>query len=130
MLHRTLLGSMERFVGTLIEHFGGAFPVWLSPTQVSVLTITNRVDDYAAKIAERLRDNDVRVDLDRRNEKIGFKIREAQVEKVPYMLVVGDKEAEAGKVAVRQRGKGDIGLMSLEEFEAMVQKDIKDRAIW
>ena len=130
MLHRTLLGSMERFVGTLIEHFGGAFPVWLAPTQVSILTITNRVDDYAAKLADQLRDNDVRVDLDRRNEKIGFKIREAQVEKVPYMLVVGDKEAEAGKVSVRQRGKGDIGVMSFEEFEAMVTKDIKERAIW
>jgi threonyl-tRNA synthetase len=130
LLHRTLLGSMERFVGTLIEHYGGAFPVWLSPTQVSILTITNRVDDYANKLAGRLRDGDVRADVDNRNEKIGFKIREAQVEKVPYMLVVGDKEAEAGTVSVRQRGKGDIGAISFDDFEAMVLKDIKTRAIW
>jgi threonyl-tRNA synthetase len=130
MLHRTLLGSMERFVGTLIEHYGGAFPVWLAPVQASILTITNRVDDYAQKLQSRLRENDVRVDLDNRNEKIGFKIREAQMEKIPYMLVVGDKEAEAGLVAVRKRGQGDLGTMKIEEFEAMVLKDIAEKAIW
>ena len=130
MLHRTLLGSMERFVGTLIEHYGGAFPVWLSPTQVSILTITNRVDGYASELAERLRRHDVRVDLDNRNEKIGFKIREAQVQKVPYMIVIGDKEAESGIVAVRQRGKGDIGTMPFADFEEAVLKDIQEKAIW
>ena len=130
MLHRTLLGSMERFVGTLIEHYGGAFPVWLAPTQVSILTITNRVDDYAMKLQSQLRDNDIRADLDNRNEKIGFKIREAQVQKIPYMLVIGDKEAESEMVAVRKRGQGDIGVMKFEEFEAMVQKDIRDKEIW
>jgi threonyl-tRNA synthetase len=130
MLHRTLLGSMERFVGTLIEHYGGAFPVWLSPTQVSILTITNRVDGHANELAARLREHDVRVDVDNRNEKIGFKIREAQVEKTPYMLVIGDKEAESGLVAVRQRGKGDIGTMPFEDFEAMILADIKEKAIW
>ncbi len=130
MLHHTLLGSMERFIGTLVEHYGGAFPVWMAPTQVCILTITNRVDGYAEALATRLRDNEVRVDVDNRNEKIGFKIREAQVEKVPYMLVVGDKEAVAGAVAVRQRGKGDIGVMSFEQFEAMILNDIRTKAIW
>lgn len=130
LLHRTLLGSMERFVGTLIEHYGGAFPVWLAPVQASILTITNRADEYANKLAGQLRDNDVRVEVDGRNEKIGFKIREAQVEKVPYILVIGDKETEAGTVAVRQRGKGDIGVMPFAEFEAMVLGDIRTRAIW
>ncbi len=130
MLHRTLLGSMERFVGTLIEHYGGAFPVWLSPTQVSILTITNRVDDYANQVRSRLFDQDVRVELDNRNEKIGFKIREAQVDKVPYMLVIGDKEAEAGLVAVRKRGAGDLGTMTVDDFEKMVLEDIRTKAIW
>jgi threonyl-tRNA synthetase len=117
-------------VGTLIEHYGGAFPVWLAPVQVGILTITNRTDEYANKLADRLRDGDVRAEVDARNEKIGFKIREAQVAKVPYMLVIGDKEMEAGTVAVRQRGRGDIGTMSAGEFEAMVMKDIRTRAIW
>ena len=130
MLHRTLLGSMERFVGTLIEHYGGAFPVWLAPTQVSILTITNRVDGYATQVRDRLFDQDVRVELDNRNEKIGFKIREAQVGKVPYMLVIGDKEAEAGLVAVRKRGQGDLGTMTVDEFEKMVLEDIKTKLIW
>ena len=130
MLHRTLLGSMERFVGTLIEHYGGAFPVWLAPTQVKIMTITNRVDGYAEQLAGQLRAEDVRVEVDNRNEKIGAKIRLAQVEKVPYMLVIGDKEAEAGVVAVRQRGKGDVGQMAFADFEAQLLKDIKDKAIW
>jgi threonyl-tRNA synthetase len=121
---------MERVIGTLVEHYGGAFPVWMAPTQVSILTITNRVDGYAARLADRLRQFDVRVDVDSRNEKIGFKIREAQVEKVPYMLVVGDKEAAAGAVSVRQRGRGDIGVMSAGQFEAMLLKDIGTKAIW
>ncbi len=130
MLHRTLLGSMERFVGTLIEHYGGAFPVWLAPTQVKILTITNRVDGYAEELAARLQADDVRVELDNRNEKIGAKIRLAQVEKVPYMLVIGDKEAEAGKVAIRQRGKGDIGQMAFADFKEQLLTDIRDKAIW
>ncbi len=130
MLHRTLLGSMERFVGTLIEHYGGAFPVWLAPTQVKILTITNRVDGYAEELAARLQTDDVRVELDNRNEKIGAKIRLAQVEKVPYMLVIGDKEAEAGKVAIRQRGKGDIGQMAFADFKEQLLADIRDKAIW
>ena len=121
---------MERFVGTLIEHYGGAFPVWLAPTQVKILTITNRVDGYAEELAARLQADDVRVELDNRNEKIGAKIRLAQVEKVPYMLVIGDKEAEAGKVAIRQRGRGDIGQMAFADLKEQLLNDIRDKAIW
>lgn len=129
MLHRTLLGSMERFVGTLIEQYAGAFPLWLSPEQVRILTITNRVDGRANEILSFFRDRDVRAHADLRNEKIGFKIREAQMEKTPYMLVLGDKEVENGVVAVRSRKEGDLGTMALEDFYAKIREEIDTKVL-
>ena len=127
MIHRVVYGSIERFMGILTEHFAGAFPFWLAPSQVKVLTITDRVNDYAAKLVERLNDAGFRAELDARNEKIGYKIREAQRVKTPYMLVIGDKEAEAGLVAVRSRTGGDQGAVPFEEFleKITVQRDTK-----
>ncbi len=116
MIHRVVLGSMERFIGVLTEHYAGAFPFWLAPVQAVVLPIADRHNDHAQKIAELLREKDIRVETDERREKIGLKIREAQMQKVPYMLVVGDKEVELGSVAVRSREKGDLGVRSLEDF--------------
>lgn len=116
MLHRVILGSIDRFLGVLIEHFAGAFPAWLSPVQVKILTITDRSATYARSVAGRLREEGFRVESDLRNEKIGYKIREARLEKVPYMLILGDREADAGTVAVRHREDGDRGTVSLEEF--------------
>ena len=127
MIHRAPFGSMERFCGVLIEHFGGAFPVWLSPLQVKILPISQKHLDYANKVAARLRDERLRVEVDDRNEKIGLKIREAQLSKVPYMLVVGDKEAADGAVALRSRKKGDEGTLSLEAFVAKVGEAVKSR---
>jgi len=129
MIHRVVFGSIERFIGILIEHFAGAFPTWLAPVQVRVLTVTDRANAYAEQVAARLSDADIRVETDLRNEKIGYKVREAQLEKIPYMLVLGDKEQENGTVAVRARGKGDIGAMSLDEFMNMIQKEIRTKSI-
>src|SRR6266496_2828129 len=117
MVHRALFGSIERFFGVLIEHYAGAFPTWLAPVQVAVLPITDRINQYADKIAQQLRSAGLRVELNLRSDKIGAKIRDAQLQKVPFMLVLGDREMEEGKVAVRERSKGDIGAMSLEEFK-------------
>ena len=129
MIHRALFGSMERFFGVLIEHYAGAFPLWLAPVQVAVLPITDRVNDYAAKIAEQLRASHLRVEANLRSEKIGAKIRDAQMQKVPFMLVLGDREMEQEKVAVRERTKGDIGVMSLEEFKTMARRLVESRAL-
>ncbi len=123
MIHRALLGSIERFIGVITEHFAGAFPTWLSPVQVKILPITDRTHGYAKDVAEKLEALGIRTEVDLRNEKLGFKIREAQMEKVPYKLVVGDKEAEEGTVAVRTRD-ADKGAMSLEEFIAKIQEEI------
>jgi threonyl-tRNA synthetase len=120
---------MERFFGVLIEHYAGAFPLWLAPVQVAVLPITDRSNEYAAKVAAELRQDDLRVESNLRSEKIGAKIRDAQLQKVPFMLVLGDREREQGKVAVRERLKGDIGVMSLDEFREMVRKLVKRRAL-
>ena len=116
MLHRVILGSIDRFLGVLIEHFAGAFPAWMSPVQVKILTITDRSANYARSVARTLREEGFRVESDLRNEKIGYKIREARLEKVPYMLILGDKEADTGTVAVRHREDGDRGSVSLVEF--------------
>ncbi|MDP3786166.1 MAG: threonine--tRNA ligase [Candidatus Omnitrophota bacterium] len=124
MLHRVVLGSMERFLGALIEHYGGAFPVWLSPTQVVIIPIADEHKDYARKVAERLRDNDIRVEIDDKNARMQHKIREAEVAKVPYMLIVGGKEAQADTVAVRERSKGDLGQMKLDEFIGKITKEV------
>ncbi len=127
MVHRVAFGSIERFIGILIEHFAGKFPVWLSPVQVKILPITDRQFAYANELCAKLKALGVRVAVDDRNEKIGYKIREAQMEKVPYMLVVGEKEAEAGQVAVRRRDKGDMGAVSADEFIATVVEDIANK---
>ena len=116
MIHRVVLGSMERFIGVLTEHYAGAFPLWLAPVQVIVLSIADRHAAYAKEIADALKEAGVRVEVDGRNEKVGFKIREAQMQKVPYMLVIGDKEVEAKQVAVRSREKGDLGPQAIEQF--------------
>jgi threonyl-tRNA synthetase len=129
MIHRALFGSMERFFGVLIEHYAGAFPLWLAPVQVAVLPITDRANQYAEKVANQLRGSGVRVTANLRSEKIGAKIREAQMQKVPFMLVLGDREMEQEQVAVRERLKGDIGVMSLAEFEEMAQRLIESRAL-
>jgi threonyl-tRNA synthetase len=130
MIHRVVLGSIERFIGVLTEHFGGAFPLWLSPVQVKVMTITDRVDEFAKAAADKLREAGLRVELDTRNEKIGYKIRQARNERTPYMLVIGDREAEAGQVAVRKRGEGELGDMSLEAFIEMAQKQVESKEIF
>ena len=128
MIHRACFGSMERFIGILIEHFAGAFPTWMAPVQVKILPISEKHVEYAEKLRKAFKDAYVRVELDDRSEKIGYKIRQAQMEKVPYMLVVGDKEVEEGKVAVRKRGVGEQGAIPWEEFLANIQQEIKDRA--
>ena len=126
MIHRALLGSIERFMGIIIEEYGGAFPLWLAPMQVVILPIADRHHEYSHALAERLRAMGVRVNVDTRNEKTGFKIREAQVQKIPYMLVVGDREAEAGAVSVRQREEGDLGSMAADDFLARISKELTD----
>ena len=120
MIHRVIFGAMERFIGVLVEHFAGAFPLWLSPVQVKVLTITDRHIPYGEKVLEELLSRDIRAEGDFRNEKLGYKVREAQLEKIPYMLVVGDKEVEAGTVTPRERSGKNLGAMKLEEFIEMI----------
>jgi len=116
MVHRALYGSVERFFGILLEHYAGAFPVWLAPVQAILLPITDRQIQYARDVRVRLEQAGLRVTVDERNEKVNFKIREAQLQKIPYMLVVGDREAASGKVAVRNRKHGDQGAQTVEEF--------------
>ena len=127
MIHRVVYGSIERFIGILIENYAGAFPAWLAPNQVRVLPITDKQADYARKLDEKFFQLGIRSKLDDRNEKLGYKIREAQVQKVPYTLVVGDKEVADGTVNVRRRGEGDIGAMKFEDFVAMLQKEIAEK---
>ena len=129
MVHRALYGSIERFFGILLEHYAGAFPVWLAPVQAIVLPITDRQLDYARQVRDRLDAAGVRAAIDDRNEKVNLKIREAQLQKIPYMLVVGDREAQAGQVAVRNRKHGDLGAKPLEEFLADVRKLIDTKAV-
>ena len=128
MIHRVVFGSIERFIGILIEHFAGAFPTWLSPVQVKILTITSRCDERANEINALLEKAGFRPEMDLRNEKIGFKIREAQMQKIPYMIVLGDKEVENGEVAVRGR-KGDLGTMKLEDFVAKLKEEVDTKAL-
>jgi threonyl-tRNA synthetase len=124
MLHRAIVGSLERFIGILIEEHAGALPVWLAPVQVSVLNITDGQADYVESVVKRLKNQGFRVDSDLRNEKITYKIREHSMQKLPYILVVGDKEKAAGAVAVRARGNKDLGVMSLDAFEQIISNDI------
>ena len=129
MIHRVVLGSIERFIGVITEHFGGAFPTWLAPVQVKVMPITDRSREYAQSVADELAGRGIRVETDFRNEKIGYKIREAQSRKIPYMLVIGDKEAESGTVSVRTRSGGDKGAVSLDKFAADITEEIRSRAL-
>ncbi|MFQ5894516.1 MAG: threonine--tRNA ligase [Nitrospinota bacterium] len=129
MVHRTVLGSMERFVGGLIEHYAGAFPTWLAPVQARVMTITDAQVPFARGVEERLRGAGLRVEGDYRNEKVGYKVREAQLERVPYMLVVGRREAEGGRVALRVRGAGDLGPQSIEAVVERIRRDVESRAL-
>ena len=127
MIHRALLGSIERFIGVITEHFAGAFPVWLSPVQVKVLPVTDRAAEYADQVAAQLTENGFRVEVDHRNEKIGKKIREAQLEKTHYMLVVGDRDMENGTVSPRHRAAGDLGAMSLADFQAKLRREVDEK---
>jgi threonyl-tRNA synthetase len=129
MLHRALLGSIERFLGVLIEHYAGAFPVWLAPVQAIVIPIAERHQAFGREVQQRLTDAGIRVEIDDRNEKMGYKIRAAQTKKIPYMLVVGDKEASSGEVSVRNRFQGDLGAQSLETFLENIQEIVKTRAV-
>jgi threonyl-tRNA synthetase len=128
MVHRALLGSLERFFGVMIEHYAGAFPVWLAPVQAVLVPVAERHHEYANGVAGRLRAKGLRVEVDDRSEKLGYKIREAQVQKIPYMLVVGDKEAESGKVSVRHRQAGDLGPMDVEAIADRIARLAAERA--
>ncbi len=129
LVHRAIFGSFERFIGIITEHFAGAFPVWLSPVQVSILPISDHQKEYAEKVKAILEEKGIRVELDARQEKIGYKIREAQLQKVPYMLILGEKEVEVNAVGVRKRKEGDIGQMSIEDFVSMISKEIEEKTI-
>ncbi len=129
MIHRVVFGSIERFIGVITEHFAGAFPTWLAPVQVKVLPLTDRTLQASKDIAAQLSKDGVRVEVDDRNEKLGYKIREAQLQKVPYMLVIGDRDVENGVVSVRSRSKGDLGAMPLDQFQAMVKEEIDTKAL-
>lgn len=128
IIHRTSIGCYERTLALLIEKYAGAFPTWLSPTQVKLLPISDNQLEYAKDVMKKLRSYGVSCELDDRNEKIGYKIREAQLEKIPYMLVIGEKELESGTVAVRSRKNGDMGSVSVDEFIATITKEIAEKA--
>ena len=128
MIHRVAYGSLERFIGILIEHYAGAFPTWLAPVQVNILPITTKHVEYAQKLADTLWNSGMRVEVDERSEKVGYKMRESQMRKIPYILVVGDKEAENNTVAVRKHGENDSVVMTFAEFQAMIQKEIAEKA--
>ena len=127
MIHRVVFGSIERFIGILIEHFAGAFPAWLAPVQVKIIPITDRQKDYASQVEQHLIEANIRAEVDSRSEKVNYKIREAQNQKIPYMLVVGDKEIENNSVAVRHRAKGDLGAIPLDEFKANLLEEIESK---
>ena len=130
MIHRVAFGSIERFIGILIEHFAGAFPTWLAPVQVKVLPISDKYMDYAEKVKAALDAENIRAEVDTRSEKIGYKIREAQTQKIPYMLVVGDRDMENQTVSVRLRTGEDLGAMSVADFAARLKQDVDTKAIW
>ncbi|MDP2690541.1 MAG: threonine--tRNA ligase, partial [Deltaproteobacteria bacterium] len=125
MIHLALMGSLERFFGCLVEHYAGAFPLWLAPVQVTALTVTDRNNEYAASVVERLKKEGFRAEADLRNEKLGFKIREAQIKKIPYQVVVGDNEQKEGLVAPRAHGGDSLAPMSLDEFIKILKKENK-----
>jgi threonyl-tRNA synthetase len=126
MIHRAPFGSMERFVAVLIEHTGGKFPLWLTPEQCVILPISEKYNDYAKKVAEYLETKDIRAIIDDRNEKIGRKIRDNEVKRIPYMLIVGEKEAENEEISVRKQGEGDQGSMKFTTFAENLQKEVAE----
>ncbi|MFQ5797703.1 MAG: His/Gly/Thr/Pro-type tRNA ligase C-terminal domain-containing protein, partial [Bacteroidota bacterium] len=128
-VHRAIFGSFERFIGILTEHYAGAFPTWLAPVQSAILPLTDAHLAYGSQVLEHLKVNGVRADLDARNEKIGYKIRDWETKKVPYMLIVGEKERSNGMVSVRQHKKGDLGSMMTEEFIERIKKEIEEKLI-
>jgi threonyl-tRNA synthetase len=125
MIHRAPFGSMERFVAVLIEHTAGKFPLWLTPEQVIVLPISEKFNDYAEKVLNFLNNSDIRTLIDQRNEKIGKKIRESELKRIPYLLIVGEKEMNSGTVSVRKQGEGDQGSMSIEDFAAFIKAEVE-----
>jgi threonyl-tRNA synthetase len=127
MIHRAILGSIERFIGILIEEYSGKFPTWIAPTQVTIMNITDKQGEYCEKIVKKLKENGFRAKLDLRNEKIGFKIREHTLKRVPYLLVVGDKEMEANEIAIRTRSGEDLGKMSVDDFITKLDEEVKNR---
>lgn len=126
MIHRAIFGSIERFVAVMIEHTAGKFPVWLAPTQAIVLPVSEKYHEYAEKVLTLLKNYDIRALIDDRNEKMGRKIRDAELQRVPFMLVVGEKEQNEETVAVRRQGKGDLGSFTVADFAASVQQEIKE----
>ncbi|MBQ6810097.1 MAG: threonine--tRNA ligase, partial [Firmicutes bacterium] len=128
MIHRVCFGSIERFIGILTEHFAGAFPTWLSPVQVRLMSITDKQLPYIEEICEKMQAKGIRAEVDRRNEKIGYKIRESVSQKIPYSLVAGDKEVENGEISVRRLGKGDIGSKNVDELIETILEEIRTRA--
>ncbi len=130
MIHRVVYGSLERFMGILIEHFAGAFPLWLAPVQVKVLTLTERNNEYAKSIFEKLQNFGLRAELDDRNEKVGYKIREALSMKVPYLIIVGDEEEKNGTISIRGRGNESASGLNLSDFVARLQSEIESKKIW
>jgi threonyl-tRNA synthetase len=129
MIHRAIYGSIERFIGILIEHFAGAFPTWMAPVQVEIIPVSDDQIDYALKVKEALKEENIRVEVDSRSEQVGYKIRDAQVKQVPYMLIVGGREEENGTVSVRDRREGDLGTSKLSEFKSKILKEIEDKVI-
>jgi len=127
MIHRALLGSIERFMGILIEHYAGAFPTWLAPVQAAVIPVSQNHFDYAKQVANELKKNNIITELDERNEKIGYKIRDWETQKVPYMLIVGEKEKEGGTVSVRQHKVGDKGSIPLKQFVNQILEETQNR---
>jgi threonyl-tRNA synthetase len=129
MVHRALWGSVERFFGVLIEHYAGAFPAWLAPVQATVLPVSGKFSEYAQTVAATLKESGLRVHLDDRNEKLQAKIRDAQLQKIPYMLIIGGKESEAGTVSVRHRTKGDLGPRPLDQFITDLRAEVESKSI-
>jgi threonyl-tRNA synthetase len=127
MIHRAVFGSLERFFGVLVEHYAGRFPAWLAPTQAVVMPITDGQAEYAQRVADRLREAGFWADADLRNEKVGYKIRQHTLDKVPYMLVTGEQEVEAGLVAVRRRNGEDLGTMSVDDFLDRLDTEVREK---
>ena len=130
MLHRVLLGSLERFIGALLEHYKGDLPLWLAPTQVLVIPIKDPLEEYGQKIKKILEENSIRSEIDNRNETLEKRIRSAELNKIPYCLVVGEREAKQGTVSVRKSGEGDKGTSKIEEFITQIKQEIENKVVW